>query len=348
MNDSPVNTAPNTLTGIEFFRGVAAIMVAIYHISRHFEKNFGTFPFSKITEFGHSGVDFFFTLSGFIIYYVHKKDIHNKDMLYPYFAKRFARVYPFYWVMIFLTLCLVPFVSSSSFPLPLDFIKNIVLWPQGMENLIVGVSWTLQHEILFYLLFSVMILHKTAGLILMMSWLLLLMISNFITPLTTNMDVFLSAFNLQFFMGILSAIILIKYRIKYGGIILALGTVCFLGTATLELQGFIDGHQKYARIFYGVSSMLLIIGVVSYEKNGKLRISSIGMLFGKSSYSIYLTHLFFNGIYFKILSDIGMIAALPTIISASLILSLVIASACCLHLYVEQPIIKKTRTVLLQ
>ena len=58
-----------TLELIQVFRGAAATMVVLYHVGsiNHFYSPF----LGNVFGFGHSGVDFFFILSGFIMLYVH-------------------------------------------------------------------------------------------------------------------------------------------------------------------------------------------------------------------------------------------------------------------------------------
>ena len=47
-----------------------------------------------------SGVDIFFVLSGFIIYFIHAKDIGRPQRIYNFAKKRLSRVYPAYWVVL--------------------------------------------------------------------------------------------------------------------------------------------------------------------------------------------------------------------------------------------------------
>ena len=65
------------LIGVQAARGIAALFVVLYHTGRmlSLEQYVGRDPWGGLFHFGHAGVDFFFVLSGFIIYYVHHKDI---------------------------------------------------------------------------------------------------------------------------------------------------------------------------------------------------------------------------------------------------------------------------------
>jgi len=49
---------------------------------------------------GYSGVEIFFVLSGFIMYYVHRKDIGKKGVVFDYIWKRITRIFPLFWIVI--------------------------------------------------------------------------------------------------------------------------------------------------------------------------------------------------------------------------------------------------------
>jgi peptidoglycan/LPS O-acetylase OafA/YrhL len=53
------------LEGVEAGRGVAALLVVLYHAALHVEGNVpGSAVLWGLPHFGHAGVDFFFVLSG--------------------------------------------------------------------------------------------------------------------------------------------------------------------------------------------------------------------------------------------------------------------------------------------
>ena len=68
--------ARDRLVGIQAARGAAALLVVFYHAGRmlSLDQYVGNDPLRGLFRFGHAGVDFFFVLSGFIIYFVHHKD----------------------------------------------------------------------------------------------------------------------------------------------------------------------------------------------------------------------------------------------------------------------------------
>ena len=86
------------LLSVEAARGAAAVLVLLVHSSAMLAapKYFGEMPFYGLFKFGHAGVDFFFVLSGFIIFHVHRTDLGNPARLGKYLARRFVRIFPTY------------------------------------------------------------------------------------------------------------------------------------------------------------------------------------------------------------------------------------------------------------
>ena len=75
---------PDRLLGIQLARGMAAFLVCAFHFQNGLSWIVGYVPFWGVFEFGRSGVDFFFVLSGFIIFLVHADDIGRGHRLSRY------------------------------------------------------------------------------------------------------------------------------------------------------------------------------------------------------------------------------------------------------------------------
>src|ERR1700690_1319738 len=89
------------LLSIQAARGVASLAVIFYHAGGGvaLPQYVGFIPLGGFFNFGHAGVDFFFVLSGFIIYFVHHRDIGHPASLPRYTWRRLTRVLPIYWVV---------------------------------------------------------------------------------------------------------------------------------------------------------------------------------------------------------------------------------------------------------
>ena len=88
-----INT--NSLNYLNYFRGIASIIVIFYHIKDSINISIDSklyFLFSK----GYLAVDFFFILSGFVISYSYQ-NLSNKAEIIKYLKKRFLRIYPIHF-----------------------------------------------------------------------------------------------------------------------------------------------------------------------------------------------------------------------------------------------------------
>ncbi|EMS96075.1 acyltransferase [Agrobacterium tumefaciens str. Cherry 2E-2-2] len=159
---------------VDSIRGIAALAVIYIHIAEVAYKNrFSTYAvehylfyfFSEYFDLGKIAVVMFFAVSGFVIPFSLLKA--NKAPLRSFAISRFFRLYPAYWGSMVLALLIIPLVRGDVFTLS-QIIANGTMLQQflGQQN-ILGVYWTLQIEILFYvvsaMLFYVRLLHKPEG-----------------------------------------------------------------------------------------------------------------------------------------------------------------------------------------
>src|SRR4051812_27621380 len=82
-------------------RAAAAVLVMLFHLGGAIaaDKYFAMPGFAKPFAFGDCGVEFFFVLSGFIIFSAHRGDVSDPAALSRYLTKRFLRIFPSYWII---------------------------------------------------------------------------------------------------------------------------------------------------------------------------------------------------------------------------------------------------------
>jgi exopolysaccharide production protein ExoZ len=334
------------LSGIEAARGIAAIMVVFYHAARHLKADFGVLPWAGISQFGHAGVDFFFVLSGFIIFFVHEKDLGYRSKLLPYFKRRFTRIYPLFWISLIVGVALSLLSSTQKFKGFGAILQDATLLPIGGE---VGVAWTLQHEILFYLIFAFAMINRRVGIAVFALWLV------FIITTWTSGSVFLnspalarlaSTFNLEFFFGMLAAYVVKKHVVNQRYLFLTLGLVGFSAFAIAENIGFFDGYASSAQVAYGISSMLIVIGIASANLNGLLKAPNFFTDLGSASYSIYLLHLPCIGIIYKLLGVAGLLTRLPLGLLYALLATGAIGTCVIISRLIEYPLMVFVRNLI--
>ena len=85
-----VNKPAGKLLSLEAGRALAALAVVAFHA-----EVFGANLFTQTRHFwfdwGSHGVDFFFVLSGFIIFHAHRHDAPGFESAYAYIVKRLRR-----------------------------------------------------------------------------------------------------------------------------------------------------------------------------------------------------------------------------------------------------------------
>ncbi len=135
---------------IEGLRGIAALSVVYAHI---FE--FGIDPTFRPNgvlahvKFSHLSVLLFFVLSGYVIGLTNKPGTFSLKVAVDYLKKRFVRLYPIYIVAVLLAVVAVPETNG------LKVLSNLSFLQFALAKSLKGnvVLWTLNFEVLYYLLF---------------------------------------------------------------------------------------------------------------------------------------------------------------------------------------------------
>ncbi len=137
---------------LEILRGVAAVVVVLAHIvyrGKYFNEGYIPFGLKYLVLPAHFSVLIFFVLSGYVIGINHKDRLVD-EKISAYLKKRFIRLYPIYFVATALAL-LVSTTTYSMGTIVANFtITQNMLYPVILEN---SPAWTLNFEVLFYLLF---------------------------------------------------------------------------------------------------------------------------------------------------------------------------------------------------
>lgn len=333
------NTAKHKLQGIEAARGVAASLVVVYHAARHLDLNGMGLPWAfGIEKFGHAGVDFFFVLSGFIILFAHWGDIGSPASLPRYAERRCTRIFPLYWPVLAAYAVLAVLGSRAWSPSIGEVFANFLLLPSSSEP-VVGVAWTLQHEMLFYALFVGLLVSRALGLVLIgawVVWIVAISAGQLAAPELRTWQVCASVYNLQFVMGMAAAWISQRWRAPRSGAMAIAGALAFFVVGVAESRGWIDGYADPARFLYGVAAWLFVVGIVERERESELRVPRWLAVLGKASYSIYLVHLLVLGLAYKLFVRLGF-SQLDVHLQHFLLVAVGIAGGVAVSKWVEYP-----------
>lgn len=351
--------ASRELMGVQYLRGLAALLVVAFHAAQLIgggARPDGSGPL--LLNWGYLGVDLFFVISGFIITYTTLDPATGAAAMpwHSFARRRFLRIVPFMWfcVLSYLALRLLGRGLDAPFA---SYLRALVLWPVG--ELKPDVIWTLRHEALFYAVFALTFLGRSGLRPLFIAWALSPLLLQFVRPITpveTEQDLLEFVFNpvnLQFGMGVLAGLCLIRVRRRQavagleilGGWrgFAAIGAASLLLLATGQVFSLAIMTLRGTLAAGAVASIMLALAIIvpSPSDGGIGLVARFGRLIGDASYAIYLTHvpvvIAVVGGFARLAPNSGWALALAGAVSGSIIVGVVV------HGLVERPLLKALR-----
>jgi peptidoglycan/LPS O-acetylase OafA/YrhL len=168
------NTSAKFGNNIKYFNGLnalrfwAAYFVVVHH-AEQIRMKYGMFNLKEYALFNNGGiaVTFFFVLSGFLItYLLLQKQYHtNKINVKQFYIRRILRIWPLYFLLVFLGTLLIPYlIQSISYPYEMTYgfkqvVGYYVFFMPFMVNIKFGHHlleplWSIGVEELFYLVWA--------------------------------------------------------------------------------------------------------------------------------------------------------------------------------------------------
>lgn len=168
------NSLPKHLYSLDVLRGVAALVIVLVHWFYFLELD-ASVPFRMQDQpfyslfgifynYGWLAVDLFFSLSGFVFYWLYGDAIrNNKVSALSFFVMRFSRLYPLHFATFLFVLIVqlfVRFKTGSVFGFenidPFYAVLNVFMlnsWLFDNEHSFNGPAWSLSVEAFLYILF---------------------------------------------------------------------------------------------------------------------------------------------------------------------------------------------------
>jgi exopolysaccharide production protein ExoZ len=287
------------VAGVQYLRGIAAMMVVIHHAHEQFPATLALLP----TAAFQGGVDIFFAISGFIMMYT----TANHPMTGGSFLlKRFVRIAPLYWTMtllVALAAMIAPrFFHDTVFTWP-ELITSLAFWPlrnpahSATIGPLIKLGWTLNYEMFFYFVFAGLILlpplRRLSAIAVIFS--LIVALGWFLNPAAVPLRFWSHPIILEFVGGCLLGVL--EARGTLGRLspliafaVLVLSSVAFFYFGAGALWNF------DRVIFRGLPALGITFSVVALDREQALRIpgrlGAMLLLLGDASYSIYLSHLY--------------------------------------------------------
>lgn len=245
-------------------------------------------------DIGWIGVDFFFVLSGFII----AMTLSQRPAASEFAYRRFIRVYLPFWVVFGLTLL----VSSALPPLrhslqgfaPWEWVLALGLLPSGHSAPVIGVAWTLHHEILFYAFGALWLIWPRLSLVAASA---LLALSLIIREHSYPLEFLLSPLHWEFVFGI--AVFLTHQRLgRTWAMAACLAGLAWVWLVHARFPADNDAAGAARVIVFGISFGLICLGSAAWERHGQpssqrwlVTLKDWGKHLGDWSFGLYLIHI---------------------------------------------------------
>ncbi len=321
------NDNKSMIPGVQYLRGVAALMVVLFHSSPMVRNFIGM----TTLAWGEFGVDIFFNISGFVM--MHSVITAEKSTSSIAFIKnRLIRIGPMYWLMTSLMTCILiikptafnsAVLSMDHYALSMLFIPHFHPGIEGAVLPMLVPGWTLSYEMYFYIVFSAALLLPHFFLF---GWVLgvlavvnIIARSGFIEQSATSM--FLgNSIVYEFTCGMFIALLSRRgiYIPKWFAVIalpLASSLIIFASSA----------DNRFVTV--GLSATIILYSTLSFVVPTKKVVLSFFRLLGDSSYSLYLSHVFVIGLVSILWRKVFAVHAIETYLSAVLYLLLCCASS---------------------
>ena len=284
----------NKINSLETLRGIAALMVALYH-----------YPSTSFLYFedGFLAVYFFFSLSGFVITLNYFNKINNFNDLIRFQTRRFFRLYPVHLLLLLTVLCIqfLKLIALKFFNLDstnyafspvnifslTDFFQHIFL-TQSITNFgnflsWNSVAWTISAEFYAYLIFGLLTLivrrNKKIFIILLLLYIL------FEELITLSLKYYINSvfLNCLFYFSIGSIVYFIYEKTKF-----RINDFYFIIFLLIVIS--------YNKIFYLNNAILfaVFIYLILIIKHNTILFKCLNfsplVYFGSVSYSFYMIH----------------------------------------------------------
>ena len=319
------------ITNIQVLRGVAALMVVMFHLIVKLQP-YG-FDGSQVS-FLQGGVDIFFVISGFIMVHVARERSRSGGQ---FMADRIIRIVPLYWL-----LTLVAYCAGAAEARPIgDLLRSLAFVPSGtapLFNPLVDGGWTLNLEMYFYAIFAVslavaraeqyrfaIVVGTLAAVAAASLW-----VPGRYWPFYGNEIVF------EFVIGM--ALARSMLRLKSIGP-RAAWFIVLVGALLIAFEPFAGFGSRL--LSDGLPAGLIVAGAISLDAAGKRATSPAALLLGAISYALYLSHVLvfeaINGTFAQSDLTLG-----PALTAGFLVITCLAAllTAWLIHVAFEQPVTK--------
>lgn len=299
----------NRLFFIDVLRGIAACMVIFQHLFEIKSAWFHRFS-SDYFQAGVFGVSLFFIISGFVI----TLSIEKASSVVGFWIKRFFRIYPLYLFCLASVVCL-GFSNGEHFSV-VKLLLNVLMINEPASMRIIGLSWTLTFEVIFYILITGLVLIKLQGKILQINCGLIIL-ALLMAILKNSYAAVVLIYFINFFAGGICYLYYIKRlspQVFYSFIVFLLISfvvVNYYGLAHVT-DAAIGSRAFLPRTSANILALIVFCLALNLQMN-KIMQNRVFLYLGEISYSLYLMQAIGLG-----LASNALVAFILTLIIATL------------------------------
>jgi len=347
----PTSSSKETVAGIQVLRAFAVLVVTICHAQ--FEASRigdlpGAMPSATVTGLAAFGVQLFFVISGFVMVYATEPLFGTRPGPFVFLERRLARIVPLYWIVTTFYLALTLLFTKFDKAYPASFVIASYLFipaarPDGIIEPLVGQGWSLNFEMLFYVVFAVTVFWSRRMSATIVTVILLGSVAIgevFRSQLPFVVMVWTSPILLYFVFGIWIGLV---YRQGWRLTPVQGLTLIACGCVLLGVEFYWAPQSFFAGLAVWCIPPLFVVGASLPRLSLKGPFWSAVMVIGAASYALYLFHavpirtLFFFARWTGL--DIGR--APLAYVSVSVIIAIALAIA--IHYLIERPLLKALR-----
>ncbi|MFP8782464.1 acyltransferase family protein [Planococcus plakortidis] len=329
---------------IQLSRALVPLLVMLHHLSTtmmdYYGFNIWNLAYLPLT----GGVYYFFSLSGFMAYYIYRQKFGRKGQLSDFLVNRFIRIYPLYWVvtLAFLILAfLFPWFATGAERDMAVILTSIFLVPNPeWQDPFLIVAWSLEYTIYFYLMFSILFLSpRFIGKALFAFWGILsflgatgiIYIDHFL------FDFLFASYNLMFMAGVFCAWLILHAQILpvLGYLSMAIGLIGFPVTWMNALNPFMEISFEMSA---SISIMFLLVGLGVIDMNKEIHIPKAFHQLGNAAFAIYLVHNVVLDLFSEWMDQAGWHEVLGNVGMSLLLVVLMLFFGILAHFKLELPL----------
>jgi exopolysaccharide production protein ExoZ len=321
------------INNLQALRAYAALAVVTFHTG---------FIFPHMEQMGQFGVDIFFVISGYIMARICETDTRF------FLRRRLIRIVPPYWAMTFLLFVFslrFPGLLLSTHPSAAELFKSLFFIPyyraDGLIRPLLYLGWSLNYEMLFYVLITLGIylvpkhpLVFASGLLVTLHFICSHLASFGAVPMCYSSDVVF-----EFLLGILAYEISRRFSNR-AAVQMRLASLLALVASLVGivlLQGVAHSPLPAEWVAMQVLAMLVILSTSLLSQAGwDIRLSWV-VIVGDASYVLYLLHPYILSFGDRVLSRHLPWIQIRHAGSAFMLSAVCVAMAILLHLKLEKP-----------